>query len=114
MTKRLHLLGSIYHSFDTRGSFVELAIKRGFPINKKLHVGILGVMGANAGYVADGRKGLNHFQIRANNAYHPVAQLEIYAYTSYNQAINDNREKYADDESLDDFTWGGLGLTYRF
>lgn len=75
--KRLHMLASIYHSFEADGSFMELAVKHGYRIDKSLHFSAQAILGVNAGYVTDGHDGLNHFQLHANIAYHPLSQMEI-------------------------------------
>ena len=100
----------IDHSFDADGSFVEMGVKYFDNLNKKIHYSVLGSMGANADYVPDGHNGLNHVQLRVNAAYQPVMQIELYSYAGYNQAINRDVIKYAGDEPLGDFFWGGVGV----
>lgn len=112
--KHVNALASIYHSFDAHGSFMEWAIKYNNALNKHVHYGVQGVLGVNAGYVPDGHNGLNHYQLRANASYHPMKQIELYAYTGYNVAIDREVNKYAGDELLRDFFWGGVGITYLF
>jgi len=112
--KKLYMLASIYHSFEADGSFIELAAKRGHKINNETRVSLKGIVGVNAGYITDGHKGLNHFQLTTNIAYQPDAHMEFYAYAGYNLAINRDINQYAGDELLDDFLWTGLGFTYRF
>ena len=114
LKKHFNALASVYHSFDARGAFMEMAVKYNNAINKKLHYGVAGTLGLNGGYVTDGHKGLNHAQLRANVAYQPSIQTEIFAYTGYNMAINRDTEKYPGDESLGYFFWGGVGFTYLF
>ena len=114
LSKQLNLLASVYHSFDADGSFMELAVKRKQRINDTTRFRVQAVLGTNAGYVADGHHGLNNFQLRANITYEPVTQMELYAYSGYNIAINDDKTRYAGDSLLDDFFWGGVGLTWRF
>ncbi len=72
------------------------------------------MFGVNAEYIPDGHNGLNHFQLRANASYLPASQIELYVYTGYNQAINRDAVRYAGDELLADFFWGGIGITYLF
>lgn len=111
---RLHLASSVYYSFEAQGSFVELAVEHEYPVNEKWHLGLQGIIGINAGYVSDGHDGLNHFQILANVTYHPIARAEMHAYIAYNKAIDEDSMRYSGDELLDDFVWGGIGLTYSF
>lgn len=94
--------------------FWKRQLKYNNKINSLLHYSVQGVLGANAEYVPDGHNGLNHFQLRANVSYYPLTQLELYAYTGYNLAINRDAVKYAGDETLTDLLWGGIGLTYLF
>ena len=104
----------IYHSFDADGSFIEMGVKYFDHLNKKTHYSVLGSMGANADYIPDGHNGLNHVQLRVNAAYQPVMHIELHSYAGYNQAINRDAIKYAGDELLGDFFWGGIGMTYLF
>jgi len=109
----VNALASIYHSFDAKGSFLELAVKYNNAINKQLHYSVQGVLGVNAEYVPDGHNGLNHFQLRANTSYRPVKPMELYTHIGYNLAISRDAIKYAGDELLADFLLGGVGLTYH-
>lgn len=111
---QVNALASIYHSFDAKGSFMEVAVKYNNVFDKQLYYSVQGVLGVNADYVPDGHNGLNHFQLRVNVSYHPVKPLELYVYTGYNLAINRDAIKYTGDELLGDFLLGGVGLTYLF
>lgn len=75
---------------------------------------MLAGLGVNAGYVADGHTGLNHFQLHADASYHPFIQTEFYSYIGYNAAINRDVVNYSGDDSLADFFWGGIGFIYVF
>lgn len=112
--KNINLLASFYHSFDSNGSFMELAARRSHAINPKLNISIKGSLGINADYVTDGHNGLNHFQLISNIAYHPDTQMELYAYAGYSMAINRDANRYIGDELLDNFLWTGIGFTYRY
>lgn len=114
LLKHIGASASIYHSFEADGAFMEMAIKYSDAVNKKIHYSVRGALGVNAGYVADGHNGLNHYQILANFSYVPVRQIELYAYTGYNLAINRDVAQYAGDEYLRDFFWGGIGFAYFF
>lgn len=110
LMEHVNALASICHSFDAKGSFMEVAVKYNNAINKQVHYSVQGVLGVNAEYVPDGHNGLNHFQLRANASYHTVKHMELYAYTGYNLAINRDAVKYAGDELLGDFLLGVLVL----
>jgi hypothetical protein len=112
--KHINAFASIYHSFDSNGSFMEMAIEYNDTLSKKLDFSVQGLFGLNAGYIPDGHNGLNHFQLRANVSYHPATQIELYVYTGYNVAINRDAIKYAGDELLRDFSWSGAGFSYLF
>ena len=112
--QKFHILASIYHSFESDGSFIELAAKQGHKINPKINISFKGILGVNSGYITDGHKGLNHFQLTSNIAYQPDAHMELYAYAGYNLAIDRDTNQYAGDQLLEDFLWTGLGVTYRF
>lgn len=114
LIKRVALAAGIYHSFDASGSFMEMTVKYFDAPYKRAHYSVQAGLGVNAGYVADGHTGLNHFQLRANLSYLPVIQLELYAYTGYNAAINRDAVRYSGDELLGDFFWGGVGFVYVF
>ncbi len=114
LLKQVGVAAGIYHSFEADGSFVELSVKYFDSLNKKVRYSAQAGLGMNAGYVADGHAGLNHFQLRVNASYHPVIQVEFYAYTGYNAAINRDAIRYTGDELLGDFFWGGVGFVYVF
>lgn len=114
LIKRVVLAAGIYHSFDASGSFMEMTVKYFDAPYKRAHYSVQAALGVNAGYVADGHTGLNHFQLRANASYLPVIQVELYAYIGYNAAINRDAIRYTGDETLGDFFWGGVGFAYVF
>jgi hypothetical protein len=114
LIKHLAVAASIYHSFDASGSFMEMAVKYFDAPYKRAHYSVQAGLGVNAGYVSDGHTGLNNFQLRANVSYLPVIQVELYAYTGYSAAINRDAVRYAGDELLGDFFWGGVGFVYVF
>jgi len=94
--------------------FVEMAIKYSNALNKKVHYSVQGSLGVNAEYVSDGHNGLNYVQLRTNASYHPILQIELYAYAGYNQAIDRDAIQYAGDVLLNNFYWSGIGMTYLF
>ena len=112
--QRFTFAASTYHSFDTDGLFTELSARYNLLSGKKIDFSLQGVLGVNGEYIANGHNGLNHFQLRANAAYHALKQMEIYAYAGYNKAIHRDISRYIDDASLDDFFWSGIGMAYRF
>jgi hypothetical protein len=114
LLKNTGVFASLYHSFDANGSFLESGVKYNGALSKAVHYSVRGTFGINAEYIPEGHNGLNHVQLRANISYIPVVQVELNAYTGYNQAINRNAIQYADDELLRNFFWGGVGLTYHF
>jgi hypothetical protein len=93
---------------------MEMAVKYFDAPYKRAHYSVQAGLGVNAGYVSDGHTGLNNFQLRANVSYLPVIQVELYAYTGYSAAINRDAVRYAGDELLGDFFWGGVGFVYVF
>lgn len=112
--KRFQLLGSLYYSFDAKGAFMELALKKGYRINNALSLDFLATLGFNSGYVTDGHNGINYGQLRANFSYQIMKEMEVYAYTGYSLAVNRDNKRYSGDELLRDLFWGGVGLSYRF
>ena len=114
LEKSVAVAAGIYHSFDADGSFLEMAIKYFDAPYKRAHYSVQAGLGVNAGYVSEGHTGFNHFLLRANVSYLPVVQVELYAYTGYNAAINRDAIRYTGDELLGDFFWGGVGFVYVF
>ncbi len=112
--KRFQIVTNLYYSFDAQGAFAEVALKKGYRIDNRLSINLRAILGFNAGYVIDGHNGINHGQLLARASYLVMDELEIYAYTGYNQAINRDINRYTGDEFLRDFFWGGVGLSYRF
>ena len=112
--KRFQLSSNVYYSFDTEGAFGEVAISKGYRFDHALSINLRAILGFNSGYVVDGHNGLNHGQLLARASYQFMKEMEVYAYTGYNQAINRDTNNYAGDELLRDFFWGGIGMSYRF
>lgn len=112
--KKFQIVTNIYYSFDAKGTFAEVAIKKGYRIDSALSINLRAVFGFNSGYVIDGHNGINHAQLLARASYQVIKEMEIYAYTSYSQAINRDSNRYTGDELLRDLFWGGVGMSYRF
>jgi len=111
---QLQLLAIIYHSFEANGAFSEVTLKKSFQIDDALIIDTSAILGINTGYVTDGHKGMNHGQLLANASYLVIDELEVYAYTGYNKAIDRDINRYSGDELLRDFFWAGAGLIYQF
>jgi len=112
--KRLQFMASAYYSLDAEGAFSEVSIKKGYRINKALLINLSAITGFNFGYVSDGHDGINNAQVRVNLWYTIIKEMDVYAYTGYNLAINRDYIRYTGDELLRDVFWGGLGFSYRF
>lgn len=112
--KRFQLLSSLYYSFDAKGSFMELALKKGYRISQTRSLDIQTTLGFNSGYIADGHNGINNLQLRANYSYQLMKEMDVYAYTSYSLAVNRDNKRYAGDELLRNVFWAGVGMSYRF
>ncbi|MBB1380308.1 hypothetical protein [Pseudoalteromonas sp. SR43-2] len=110
----IQLLSSVYHSFDASGTFLEMAVKKGFYINDLLSVDIQSGVGFNAGYVSDGHNGVNNVKFTANLSYQLFNQLALYTYSSYSIAVNKDEKRFAGDETLRNIFWGGVGLSYQY
>ena len=111
---QFQIVTNIYYSFDAEGAFAEVAIKKGYLIDNTLSINLRAVLGFNSGYVVDGHNGINHGQLLARASYQVIKEMEVYAYTGYNLAINSDSNRYTGDELLRDFFWGGIGLSYQF
>jgi len=112
--KRFQIVTNIYYSFDAEGAFMEVAIKKGYRIGNMISVDLRTTLGFNSGYIIDGHNGINHCQLLARVYYLAMKEFEVSAYTGYNAAINRDSTRYAGDELLRDFFWGGIGMSYRF
>ena len=110
----IQLLSSVYYSFDASGTFLEMAVKKGFNINDLLSVDIQSGVGFNAGYVNDGHNGINNVKFTANLSYQLFNQLALYTYTSYSIAVNKDEKRFAGDETLRYIFWGGVGQSYQY
>ncbi|MDC3212035.1 hypothetical protein NQU47_05590 [Pseudoalteromonas distincta] len=110
----IQLLSSVYYSFDASGTFLEMAVKKGFYINDLLLLDIQSGVGVNAGYVSDGHNGVNNVKFTANLSYQLFNQLALYTYTSYSIAVNKDEKRFAGDETLRNIFWGGVGLSYQY
>ncbi|MEP4077985.1 hypothetical protein [Haloferula sp.] len=103
-----------YYSFDAGGTFYEASLTREFEICEwmVLEPGI--VIGFNDDYVSDGHQGANHIAAVLGCAVPISDSIELSAYLSYNWAIDRDPLASPDDFLLNDFLYGGLGLTFTF
>lgn len=114
LRKHVNFQGSIYHSFDADGSFMEFSLNYNRELSNRFNYGLQGLIGFNAGYVVLGHKGLNHLQLRARASYLPLPELELSAYAVYSEAIDRDTLNYSDDELLKDFFLGRRGPDLSF
>jgi len=112
--KYIQVSANWYYSFESEGSYLELALRHENTIGKNLTLSSSLITGLNDGYIVDGHSGLDHILARINLAYHPWEQLEVFSYLSHSQSIHRDALKYTADTDLGDYTWGGIGATYRF
>jgi hypothetical protein len=103
-----------YYSFDAEGAFFETYINRECEVADWLTLTPAAVMGWNAGYMADGHDGANHFALVLEAAVPLKTGLELSGNIAYSFAINDNADKYADDEGLRSMFYGGVALRASF
>jgi hypothetical protein len=113
-TENLSAAAVVYHSFNASGTFIETTVRYGASISQTVDYSLQAILGANDGYIIDGHDGLNHFQLRANVEYEPVKNVQLYALAGYTRAINRDAYNYAEDETLGNFVWGGIGFIYLF
>jgi len=113
-TTLFDVLVNCYHSFEASGSFWEFALKREQMLTDKTVLTLRSILGVNEGYVPNGHDGLNHLQLRLSLALYPSTRIEIAPYLAYNFAIDSEPERFADDITLRDFLWGGIGVVYHF
>ena len=110
----IDLGGDAYYSFDAEGTFFELFATHSIEITDRLSVKPYSILGFNAGYVADGHDGANNLIVGLEADWKLSRHLVLNAFTSYNWAIDRDAVNYADDESLGDFFWGGVGFRIDF
>ena len=113
-TTLFDVLVNYYHSFEARGSFWEFALKREQILNDQTVLTLRSIVGVNEGYIPNGHNGLNHVQLRLSMAFYPASCIEIVPYAAYNFAIDSEPERFADDLTLHNFFWGGIGIAYHF
>lgn len=114
VNKNFQILTNVYYSFDAEGAFSQVAINKDYRFDDTFSITLCALLGFNADYVVDGHNGINHGQLLARASYLVNKEIELYAYSGYNLAIHRDRRRYAGDELLRDFFWGGIGMSYRF
>ena len=110
----LDVLLDAYYSFEAGGSFIEIAARNEQGFSPAIRMNTSAVLGYNAGYVAEGHRGLNHFQLKAEVSCLFRERIELTTYAGYNIAIDSEPALYAGDAALRDFFWAGAGLAYYF
>jgi len=102
------------YSFDAEGVFFVTYINRACEVADWLTLTPAALMGWNANYAADGHDGANHLALVLEAAVPLKAGLELSGNIAYSFAINDNADKYADDEGLRSMFYGGVALRASF
>jgi predicted porin len=103
-----------YYSFEAEGTFFELGLNGEYEIKPWLTLSPNLVFGINSGYISDGHNGANNLEMGLVAEIPLSDRLSLYMNGSYNFAINSDPDQYAGDESLDNFFYGGVSLTYSF
>jgi hypothetical protein len=103
-----------YYSFDAEGAFFETYIDREYEVADWLTLTPAVVMGWNAGYMADGHDGANHLALVLEAAVPLKAGLELSGNIAYSFAINDNADKYEEDDVLRSMFYAGVALNVSF
>jgi len=102
------------YSFDAGGSFIETGLSREFALSDPLTLKAIGLLGINSGYIADGHDGANNLQLLVEASYKISRRLELTMFAGYSWAIDADPGRFAGDETLDDFFWGGAGFITHF
>ena len=103
-----------YYSRDAEGAFIEFSASRGFDLTDALSLTPRLAFGVNQGYYADGHDGANHIALFLEVAYELTEKIALSAYLAQTWAIDEDTGNAPDDALLNDFFWGGFGLTLRF
>jgi len=101
-----------YYSFDADHGFAETGMQNEYSFSPDASINASAVLGYNAGYVREGHRGLNYFQLKTELSLFLMERMEITAYAGYNFAIDSDPVRYADDVGLRDFMWAGAGFSY--
>lgn len=102
------------YSFDAGGSFIETGLSREFVLFDRLTLKAIGLLGINAGYIADGHDGANNLQLSVEASYKINRRWDFTLFAGYSLAIGEEPGRYAGDETLYDFFWSGAGMIVHF
>lgn len=102
-----------YYSFEAGGSFYEAIVAGEYSLGD-LTLSPGGVVGANAGYIADGHDGLNNFALCLTAAMPIKDGVVLVGSVAHNWAIDADPDKYPGDELLDDFFHGSIALNFAY
>jgi len=99
-------IGMVY-SEEADGTFLEVGIAREYAIKDGVVVVPFAILGINEGYVSDEHDGLNHLNVGLETSWNLSESVSLGAYMSYTMGLEEDA-----DESLEDFFYGGLCLTF--
>ena len=103
-----------YYGTTSGGYFAEASIAREFsPIDRLVIISSV-IFGFNDGFVADGHNGANHLMFQLAAAYELTENLTIETYVAQTWGVGSEPSRYADDENLYDFSFGGVKLSISF
>lgn len=103
-----------YHSFEADGTFLEASLGGEYQPCDWLTLAPAAALGWNAGYVADGHDGANHFALSVEASVPLKDGLDLAATVAYTWAIDSDPGRYPGDEALEDFRHTGIALRGAF
>lgn len=108
----LAVAGSYSDASD--GVFYELSCARTIELSDALTAVGFATLGLNDGYIEAGHDGWNHLTLGVELAYVLADDVTFGAFFAGNLELDANSARYAEDELLRDFVYGGLQLSVRY
>lgn len=104
------LAGTLSYTYaaEADGGFIELAMEREFSCGRRCSLVPYAMLGANQGFIPDGRRGLNHLQLGGQLMVQVGGQVTLGLEVNHSLPVEEHR-----DGGLRELTWLGLSLAYR-
>ncbi len=103
-----------YHSFAADGAFFETFLGGDYAVCEWLTLAPAAVLGWNAGYIADGHDGANHFALSLEASTPLTGNVDLVLRLAYSWALDAEPERYPGDEGLKDFASVGVAVRAAF
>lgn len=103
-----------YYSDESDGAFYEMTLSKEFEFCDGLSILPFSSVGYNDGYIVDGHDGWNHLTLGLELSYAFLDQVSLGAFLAGNIEIDSDKDRYGDDELLEDFVYGGLSVSILY